>query len=376
LRTPMTMHSKKEEDRLRFGGTTYLGYFDGMSAFEKIHDGFREALRSCQGLYREFYYTFAGRLVRFRIIGKKLAEIIELPFRHLCAGLGSPSLTIDLWDQDETGVSCPLSTSEGDMPRSEPDVEYCFVKSSADGRFVCSERPQMMTLFDRTAEHLVGSVSSGESLSFFECGKPLQFPLLVWHHDRGAPVIHAALVSRDERGVLFAGKGGSGKTTGALSCLLAGFDYLGDDYISLESLPDGSFAGHSLYGSTWIMAGHSERFPFLTPYLIKPPRPDREKSLVHLSPVFPKRLARAARIRVIVLPVVGDGLASRVRPASKKEALLALAPSSIILLPSSGSHALGRLSQLVDRVPGYWLEVGENLEDIPQRVEEILRRAS
>jgi hypothetical protein len=372
----MTTHTKKEGDRLRFGGTTYLGHFDGMSAFGEMHDGFREALRSCPGLYCESYCTFASRPARFRIIGERLAEIIELPFRHLRAGLGNPSLTIDLWNQDETGVPCALNPSEGDMPRLEPDAEYCFVKASPDGRFISSERPQMMTLFDRTTEHLVGSVSSGETLSFFECGKPLQFPLLVWHHDREAPVIHAALVSRDERGVLFAGKGGSGKTTAALSCLLAGFDYLGDDYISLESLPDGSFAGHSLYGSTWIMSGHSKRFPILTSYLIKPPRPDREKSLIHLSPVFPQRLARVARICVIVLPVVGDGQSSRVRAASKKEALLALAPSSIILLPSSGSNALSRLSQLVDRVPGYWLEVGENLEDIPQQVEEILGRVS
>ena len=92
LALPMPTHTKKEEDRLRFGGTTYLGHFDGMSSFEKMHDGFREALRSCPGLYREFYCTFAGRPVRFRIIGERLAEIIEQPFRHLCAGPGNPRL--------------------------------------------------------------------------------------------------------------------------------------------------------------------------------------------------------------------------------------------------------------------------------------------
>ena len=88
--------------------------------------------------------------------------------------------------------------------------------------------------------------ASSERLSLYERGKPFRVLLSVWLHDRGVQVVHAALVARGDRGVLLPGRGGAGKTTSALTCLLAGFRYLGDDYVGLEGPVDGSFRGHSL----------------------------------------------------------------------------------------------------------------------------------
>lgn len=363
-----------EADKLRFGGAAYVGEFDGETAFSKMYDGFREAMRLRRNLCNEFHCTFAGLPARFRIVGQKLAEIIALPFSHLhtknsCAE--NLSLKVDLWDENETGVPCPAdSLQTEDISRA--DAEYCFVKSSPDSRFIGFRRPRMTTLFDRAAQHLAGCISDSESLSFFERGKPLHLPLLLWHLDRDVPVIHSGLVSKNDKGALFVGKGDSGKTTAALSCLAAGFDYLGDDYIGLQVMQDGSFVGHSLYGSAWIMADHSERFPRLNPYLIESQRPDQEKSLIHLSEVFPRNLARTARICAVLLPGVRDMSDLEVRRVTKKEALLALAPSSMIFLPNSGSATLNKLAELVERVPCYRLETGRNLEDIPRRVKEIL----
>jgi hypothetical protein len=176
--------------------------------------------------------------------------------------------------------------------------------------------------------------------------------------------------------VLFAGKGGVGKSTAALACLDAGFDYLGDDYISLEASQGGSFRGHSLYSATWLMADQLVRFPRLIPHSIYPQRPDQEKTLVLLSQVFPRQLSSYAPIRALVLPRVTGNPSAQIRPASRAEALFALAPSSILLRPSSGALTLDKLAHLAEQAPCYWLDLGHDLSEAPDLVTELLHRNS
>ena len=152
---------------------------------------------------------------------------------------------------------------------------------------------------------MIGSIAWNNRLSVYERGRPLDRPLLEWHNDAHVQVIHAGLVAHHDRGILFAGKGGSGKSTSALACLCAGFDFLSEDFVGLESLPDGSFVGHSIYNSVFLETDHLRRFPTLSPYFV-PGMSYEDKSLLILSQIFPERLKRAVPIRVLVLPKVAD----------------------------------------------------------------------
>jgi hypothetical protein len=122
-----------------------------------------------------------------------------------------------------------------------------------------------------------------------------------------------------------------------------------------------------------VHGGAFARFPPILPYA---ERPDQQKALVPLSEVFPGQLGRVAPIQVLVLPGVTNNSSTQVRPASKGEALVALAPKSLILLPSSGARGLDKLARLAERVPSYWLELGSDLSGVPDRVEELLARHS
>src|SRR3954469_10977587 len=59
--------------------------------------------------YVESYYSFAGRSVCTRIIGRELAAAHERAFapRALITRSLAPALTIDLWDESVTGVPYP-----------------------------------------------------------------------------------------------------------------------------------------------------------------------------------------------------------------------------------------------------------------------------
>jgi len=348
----------------------------GDVAFRQMRTAFERAWKSYPDRRWQSFCTLAGGRAEIRVVGQGLSEQIARAFQHLLTNgnRSSPALKIELWDEGDTSVSCPVNLEPVDerLLKSTSYVEFGLILGSLEDRFIGCQCPQVITWFDRSSQHLVGWVSRHDKLSLYDRGKPLHFPLLLWHSDRGAEVIHAAFVSKNGQGVLFAGKGGTGKSTAALACLEAGFDYLGDDYIGLEASGDGSFQGYSLYSATWLMADHLLRFPRLIPHAIYPQHPDQEKTLVLLSRTFPRKLSTVASIRVLVLPRITSNPSVQIRPASKAEALLAVAPSSILLRPSSGAGTLNKLARLAKQVPCHWLELGRDLNEIPPRVEELI----
>jgi hypothetical protein len=74
----------------------------------------------------------------------------------------------------------------------------------------------------------------------------------------------------------------------------------------------------------------------------------------------------------VALPRVVDTSQPRLRPASKAEALLRLAPSSLFLGLPSGARGWDRLARLVARVPSYWVELGADAQPAPPLVQQIL----
>jgi hypothetical protein len=345
-----------------------------------MHTAFERAWKSCADRRWQSFCALAGQRAEIRVVGQSLSEQIARAFQHLLDNRNgtSPALKIDLWEESDSSVSCPLNLQPVDerLLKSTSYVEFGLILGSLEDPFIGCQCPQVITWFDRSNQRLVGWVSRHDKLSLYDRGKPLHFPLLLWHSDQGAEVIHAALVSKNGQGVLFVGKGGVGKSTAALACLEGGFDYLGDDYIGLEASGDGSFQGHSIYSATWLMADHLLRFPRLVPHAIYPQRPDLEKTLAFLPQAFPRQLSCRAPIRALVLPRVTGNSSALLRPASKGEALFALAPSSILLRPSSGAATLDKLACLAKHVPSYWLELGSDLSGVPDRIEELLGRHS
>jgi hypothetical protein len=232
----------------------------------------------------------------------------------------------------------------------------------------------VVTWLDRQARQLVAWRSSAAEYSLYERTKPLRLMLRVWYDDEHVQFVHSGLVARVGHGALLAGGGGAGKSTTSLACLRAGLDFLGDDFIGLEEQPDGSFVGHSLFSTVRLERHQMARFPDLSEQALVSRDALDPKSLLFLTEIFPERLPRAAAIRVLLLPRVVDAEISRLAPASPAQALLALAPSTVIAALGPGFQGFERLARLVRSVPTYWLELGRDLRSIPACVDEALAR--
>ena len=361
---------------LLFNAASLPAGWDAARFFSLMEAAFSEAFTAHSARVLERRCIFAGQVAELRIIGHKLAEHIVPAISHLVRSdrEAAPRLKIDFWHESETGVSCPFNFIDIPEPDYPPwrNGQYGFTIGAPDDRFIGRRRLQMFMWLDRETQHIIGWANNGEEFSALERANPVRFPLSLWHSDRGAEVIHAGLVAKNGFGILLGGKGGAGKTTTALACLFSGFEYLGDDYIGLQGSDDGSFIGHSLYSSAWLPKDNLFRFPALVPHAKRGDYAGRERYLVFLHPLFPGQCASSAPIRALILPRVASAPLARLRPAKNSEALLALAPTSIINLPSSGSRALRNLASLVERVPCFWLELGSDLKAIPRCLEEVI----
>jgi hypothetical protein len=368
------MHREEDMEDLnqfRFGTDWSDQRFDGEAAFAAMRTDFERAVKRYPDEVHQSFYSFAGRSVRIRVVGRELARYIVRPFAHLHATDPhplKPQLAIDLWDDNKTELRQPPGPEYEDLPWSESTVQ------STGDRFLAQRLPHTFSCLDRQASHIVAAVAWHDRIFIYERAKPLARLLLTWHNDRDVQIIHTALVARDGKGILLVGKSGSGKSTSSLACIAAGFDYLSEDYVGLEECADGSFLGHSLYNSVFVKTTHLARFEELFAYACKGRLPHEEKSVIVLSQLFPERLQKSVPIRALAFPQIGNVERTEFRPASKGEALLALGPSSLLQIPNRrlGKQVFGRLAELVARVPCYCLRLGRDLRSIPTCVDDLL----
>lgn len=351
------------------------------SAIDSYHDvasAFQCAVQKRPDLVCESYYCFGGQSVRMRVVGRALAHHLTRAFAHLeIAALGSqvPQLTIDLWDESESGIPHPTNSLDGASDLTWK-TSGGLLTAYAGGRLLSFQQSAGATWFERRSRHIIGWRHSGEQLEMVERSKPLPFLLSIWYYDHSVYILHAGLISQDGQGVLIGGPSGTGKSTTSLVCLLAGFDFLGDDHIGLSVGADGAFVGYSLYNGARLSPDVLSQLPTFQPYAVPSDSLKDDKFLVLLSEVLPAQVERAVTLCAIVLPRISHLAKSRLQPASKREAMLRLAPTSFFTPFSSGARGFQRLGQLVDQVPRYWLDMTEHPDEIPPLIQQVLTDAS
>jgi hypothetical protein len=345
---------------------------------QRMHGAFDAALGQRAARIREETYTFAGRPVRLRVVGSGLAARTHRAFGHLAAACGTgvrPALRIDLWDERETGVPCPLALDAMDLQRQWVAAGGALT-ASPDGRYVSFRYQESIMILDRTTQRMIGCRRDGSRLSGGEYSKPFIVLLSIWYHDRGVQILHAGLLARGGAGVLIPGESGTGKSTTCVAGFAQGLEYLGDDFVGLEHAADGAFQGHSVFNTACLARKDVHRFPDIRPFAVDDGRPEEEKPILFLSEIHADRFQASVPVRAVVLLRVRQER-TEVRPARRGEALRAFAASTLhTVVPRPGREALHRLGALVERVPAYWLLLGPDLSDVSPSIDRVLRLAA
>jgi hypothetical protein len=318
-----------------------------------------EATRSVGRVERT--YAIGARIVRVEAAGEPALKIVDPGLAHLAApGGGSPELVVQVWDSASSGVHVPglPSAMSGEAaPADEVLSAYHAV-------------PQILTVYERAQRRAVVWVPDASRVPSNELASPLRTLLHWWSRDHGLQFIHGGAVALGGRGVLLAGPSGAGKSTAALACLMAGLDYLGDDYVLVESrdVP----VVHSLYNAGKVQPSHLATFPSLGPLIENGHELPAEKPLWFFQRWLPGQMVASARALAVFVPEVTGNAATSIVPIRASTALAALAPSTIVQLSRADQTSLSAIAAFVAQVPSYRLRSGTDLTAIARTVREFI----
>lgn len=207
-----------------------------------------------------------------------------------------------------------------------------------------------------------------EQLPPWDRATPFREIFSAWFQRVGGQVVHGAAVATKQHAVLLAGAGGAGKSSTALTCLShPELFYLGDDLCLVRQTDSGPVVD-PLYSSAKLLTHDLDRFAHVLP----PMADGSEKPTFFLHPHHRKKIGTTKPLTAVLVPHVTDQAQPRICELSRGDAWRALVPSTLSLLPDSGSVALKWMTRLIGELPVYRLELGSQREAIARTIHQFL----
>lgn len=316
------------------------------------------------------YFNWAGHIIRVTFVGVQNTKFFTDAIIHRLVdkAIDSEELTIYVVDDSVAASILPNPFwSETDFDyygRLQGIGEDDFVEYLSNG--------QVLIVLNRKTGICLVWVRNVANLPEWERSFPFRTVLYQWFKNSHYLFVHAGAVGNEDGGVLLTGKGGMGKSTATLACLDSELKYAGDDFVMIDTE---TLEVHSLYNVAKLEASNLNRFPKLAPHIANPQAMPEDKGQLFLHFFKPECVILNFKLKAIFLPKFSGKESTSIRTATKGEALLALAPSTIGLLKAE-TDMMGRISGFIQKLPCYWIETGTNLSEIPATLAHWLKTES
>ncbi len=310
----------------------------------------------------EWHYTcseIAGTTLRLCTAGERLRAWMSEAIRHLNADADvGEDLTIYAIDEQAMGISAPDAPWRWHLADREG-----YLHGLNTQRFTANFdiNTQVLRLLDREGHVALLWIRDLTRVPSWERSFPLRQILHWWFRDTQLQPMHAACVGIDGKGVLIGAKGGSGKSSTALACLCAGMQFIGDDFVLVDVAAQ---MAYSMYSIAKLDPTALARFPQLQP-VAGPTTVEQDKHHILLSRVFPERLQRSMTLRMVLIPHLTYQPRTFISPIGKQEAASALILSTLFLLKGDNKPTVRKITDLVNALPAYQLNLGTDFEEIP-----------
>lgn len=314
----------------------------------------------------------AGVRIDLHYAGTALRDLYAPALSHLeveedLAVAGGPPgavpVTIRLWDTQSTGVAAPASPVTQNRFTDRGDV---IGMDDAAHRVAFHWSEYSVCVLDVEAAEGAYWVADSAYLPYWSRSSPLRTMFGWVLEGRGRQLIHAAAVATVDGAALIVGSGGAGKSTTALTCLAAGMDFLGDDYVVVSSDPP---MVHSLY-STAKIADTAHPAVQLFPAL--PSSPGDEKTVLQLHPTASVRMLRSTPLRVVVASEIADSGVTRVVEVDRDRLEHAATFTTLAQLPHAGALARTRIGRILDEVPCGLLLLGRDSAGVADGIRDVI----
>lgn len=314
-------------------------------------------------------YDIAGKTICIYFYSDKLLEKMSRAFAHIEKdSADSPDLTICVWDS--------VSTKTQLAPPRVDDPEYTYPREinaktintdSFLGIYLHGE--ETLNLYDETNNTAYFWIEDGGQLPYRLSASPLRLILNWFLSKEGVHLMHGAAVSLSGKSIFITAKGGTGKSTTAMSCFFAGMSYLGDDYVTVKS--GDRIIIHSIFNSTKLFPqSYRDTFSVLKDRIWNEKGTDREneKVIVFLSELFPRQVIREAPLQAIMIPVIKNMEKTKIVPASKIQTMISMMPATLFQLSLLQSNKMAELKSIVERTPCYFVELGNDIGGVGKTI--------
>ncbi|MGZ3644752.1 MAG: serine kinase [Ktedonobacteraceae bacterium] len=338
------------------------------SYFQYAENIFFEAVENNGGI-KDTFYSVAGLTVRLCFASNELMDHIIPAFEHISTRpVPRADLTICLWDCASTNTEClkiPLGRSLHEARTEEGEVRLEKIFSAYN------PGSKTLSLLHSRNNVALFWTEDASKLPDFEKGAPLRTIFSWYFSSQSLQMVHAGAVGTSEGGILLGGKGGSGKSTCAISCIGSNLSYLSDDYCLIGV--NGEAQAHSLYGTAKLDASGLQRFFHLSGCMANPDTwKDGGKALYFIHQLCPENLVTTFPVKGVVIPRITGCDEPYVSPLSRAQILVSIAPSTVFQHPGVGPEAFSFLSDFVKRIPGFQLCIGPDIARIPGVLKELL----
>ena len=333
--------------------------------FESAWSGFTTAWQQSQTA-QAIALTVGGSVMRLLFANAVIPPLFLPALAHLVhPGQEAAALEIAIWDSASTGVAMlPPPWAEDDY-RARGEIRG--VDADAAVQVAYHPGSGILSLLHRDERRAVLWMADAKQCPSYEWAAPLRTILHWWCTAQGQQLVHGAAVGTADGAVLITGKGGSGKSTTALSALLAGMFYLGDDYVLCE-LSAGMAQVFSVFNSAKVDRNTLQRLALSPEQLMNraaflaPPQHggEPEKGVLLVQKYYPTLVRQALPLRAILAPQITDQPATELYPLKPAQAFLALTPTTVFQLPGAQQAALAFLRRLVTQLPCYQLRLGRD----------------
>jgi len=277
----------------------------------------------------------------------------------------NPALTIRAWNCQEQ--QCPIPSLRWDILHANG-----YRGLSADGYyfqfFEGINAISFLSLEHNTAYYIV---KNHHELPWWVQGSPLQAIFGAFFRAQGLQLTHVAAVGNHDHCVLLAGKGGSGKTTTTLACLMRGLTYLGEDYCLLEPTLDATIV-HSVYQSAKWTPQTRAMYPQFDSFVRNQPVSAHDKSLLFYRDRFPSQIGSSLAAKAIISLGIHPNAQPKLLASDTSASLKQLTLSTIKQLPFFDRQTNTLLQQSCDHVRHYALQLGQDRDANVKVIEEIL----
>ena len=304
------------------------------------------------------YLTIADRDVVIRFRSPEVADRYRAATTHVEVSPddprpGAPALTIGCWDTATSGVALPPLPWIADNLLHRDRVRG---HTTGDVRATYQQSEGLLHLYDGRKGLGLMHATSAAAIPAWTDRAPFRTFVGWWATDRSLSMMHSSCVATERGAALIAGGSGAGKSTTAMTCVLAGFAFVGDDACIVDLDAPGGPMAHAVYG-------RSKLEPDATRRLGLAPSPDGGPLITE-----PAGSVTRAAARVLLLPEVTGRVETHLEELPRTDVMRTLVPGSIREGGGLGGRALQEMARVVRTLPSYRLLLGTDRAGVADAV--------